>query len=240
MRTSIFAVYGVPQLALLLVVAAPLIGQNPAIPAGSGRIQGTVFDENGRPLAKTLVVANNRTVLPFSQTAQSGPLGAFDLQGLPAGTYELCVTVVSAKHLDPCQWSTPGTGAVILAAGQTSSGNRLQVKTASKLQIRIQDPDQHLSPRSATTEPPQIVMGVLTPAGITAAPVLVATDKGGRLYEISVALDLPLMLTVTPKHLQIADEQGLPVAASSAMNFQHVSTATTQKSFTFTVVNRTD
>jgi hypothetical protein len=179
-------------------------------------------------------------VLPFSQTAQSGPLGAFDLQGLPAGAYVLCVGVTSAKHLDPCRWSAPGAEVVTLLAGQTSTGNRLQVKKASKLQIRILDPNQRLSPRSTHSEPPQIAMGVLTPAGITSPPVLVSTDKGGRTYEISVAFDLPLTFTIAGKHLQLADEHGSPVPVNSAANFQHVSTAPTQKSFTFFVVNRTD
>jgi len=68
---AMLTVCGVPQLTLLLLVAAPLMGQNSAIPAGSGRIQGTVFDENGRPLAKTTVIAN-RTLLPFSITTPWG------------------------------------------------------------------------------------------------------------------------------------------------------------------------
>ncbi len=144
------------------------------------------------------------------------------------------------KHLDPCEWSAPGTEVVTLAAGQISSGNRLQVKKASKLQIRIQDPHQHLSPRSSSSEPAQIAMGVLTPAGITSLPVLVSTDKSGRTYEISVAFDLPLTFAIAGKHLQIADEQGLPVPFNSASNFQHQSAAPTQKSFTFTVIGRTD
>jgi hypothetical protein len=217
MRTSMSIICVFPQLALLLLGTAPLMGQNSAIAAGSVRIQGTVFDENGAPLAKTSVFAN-RIAPPFSQSVKSGPLGSFDFRGLPTGA--------------------PGTGVMALAAVQSSIGNRLQVKKASKLQVRIQDPNQHLSPRSSWTEPPQLVMGVLTPAGITSRPVLISTDKGGRTYEISVAFDLPLTFTIAAKHLQIVDEQGLPVPASSAASFQHVSSAPTQKSFTFTVQRR--
>jgi carboxypeptidase family protein len=238
MRRSMPTVCGFPQLALLLLGAAPLIAQISAI-AGAAGIQGRVFDESGAPLAMTAVFAN-RIAPAFSQAVKSGPLGTFDLQGLPAGTYVLCVKVVSSIHLDPCLWSAPGTAVITLAAGQNSIGNRLQVRRASKLQVRIQDPHQHLSPRSGPTEPPQLAMGVLTPTGITSRPVLVSTDKGGRTYEISVPFDLPLTFTMVPKHLQLADEQGLPVPASSATSFQHSSTASAQKSFTFTVLNRTD
>jgi len=58
MRTSMSIICVFPQLALLLLGTAPLMGQNSAIAAGSVRIQGTVFDENGAPLAKTSVFAN--------------------------------------------------------------------------------------------------------------------------------------------------------------------------------------
>jgi hypothetical protein len=237
MRTVISPVRASAALALLVLSVAPLMGQNPS---KGGNIQGTVFGETGGPVVGALVTAS-RAAPAFSQTARSGPGGAFDLDGLPAGAYTLCVQVPGAGHLDPCRWSaTPTT--VTLSAGQISAGNRLVLKRASVLQVRIQDPDQYLSPRSAFVDPPQLLLGVLTPVGATSPAILSSTDRSGRTYEIAVAFDTPLTVAVSGKHVRITDTQGAAIQNSSAsLNFMHTSSAAAiQPSFTFVVAGRTD
>src|SRR6266511_345944 len=104
----------------------------------TGSIRGVVVNEGGGPIEGAFVVADRiPPAIRFSQTAKSGPGGAFQVDGLPPGTYRFCVQVPGDDLLDPCHWSATQT-TVTLSAGQTSAGNRIVLKRASKLQIRIE------------------------------------------------------------------------------------------------------
>ncbi len=198
------------------------------------------MDEGGAPIAGAFVIANRVGPSALGKSSRSATDGAFNVPNLPDGSYTLCVKSPAVARLDPCEWSAAPTTAV-LSGGKSSAGNRLIVKKASTLQVRIEDPNHHLAPRSSTNEAPQIVMGVLTPAGTTSPAVLLSTDRTGRTYQITTGFDLPLTFTLSAKHLKIVDESGFAAQNNGSLrSFQHASGASSQPSFTYTVVGRTD
>lgn len=228
----------------ILVLCSVVFGQavSSGIPATAptGSIQGKVLGDGLKPVAGAFVTASRRLPVPLSQTARTAPDGSFQVERLPEGAYTLCVQVPDGGHLDPCQWSASPVSAT-LSTGQKVTGLQIALRKTSKLRVRIEDPNHHLAPRSVRTEAPQISLGVITPLGATSPAVLTSTDANGRTYEIAVALDVPLSLTVVGKHLILADANGSKVTSSGAvLNFQHVTGSANQTSYTFVVAGRTE
>src|SRR6516162_2840394 len=104
---------------------------------GTGGIQGTVTDaSNNKPIAGAFVIAIRSGLPPLSQTAQTGADGSYQLQGLAAGAYSLCVQAPGDGYLDPCQFGDVAQQ-ITLTAGQQSVGNVTKLKPASILKIRL-------------------------------------------------------------------------------------------------------
>ncbi|MGH9718802.1 MAG: carboxypeptidase-like regulatory domain-containing protein [Bryobacteraceae bacterium] len=215
---------------MALLSAASLCAQNTA------SIQGVVAGEDGKPVAGAHVIAI-RAMPPYSTSEKTAQDGAFALSRLPDGAFKLCVYVRDANYLDPCQWSTTQTQ-VSVSPGQVSSGNRVVLKRASKLRIRIQDPERHLAQLSSSDpDAPRILMGVLTPGAISAL-VQTSTDQSGRNYEASVPFDTPLTFYVSPKRLDVRDDKGAAIQSNVRVNFQHNTGAAAQPAHTFVVAGR--
>jgi len=176
----------------------------------------------------------------ISRTTKSASNGTFNIGSLPAGSYIVCIQSngLAGSHLDPCEWSNnPDT--FTIAPGQSAFLRQALIKQASTLQIRINDPSQFLAPRSVHEEPPEVTMELLTPSGKKVHPVLSSTDRTGRTYELRVAFDTPLHLSVSGKHVALNDDRGAAVqAAGSLLSFQHTTADPNPKSFTFTVSSR--
>ena len=74
-----------------------------------------------KPIPAALVMAVASGAPAFSKNTRSGGDGAFQIQGLPAGKYSLCVQAPADAYLDPCQWNgSPST--VVLASGPAPAG----------------------------------------------------------------------------------------------------------------------
>src|SRR5947207_1088061 len=145
MRMLTYSVRNLFWTPLLILHCAPIQAQFGPL---TGTIRGAVVDEGGGPIAGAFVVADRlEPATRFSQASTPGPGSAFEINGLPPGTYRLCLQDPTGGHLDPCFWSaTPTT--VTLTAGGTSAGNNIVFKKGSSLQIRIEDPRHLLSPSS--------------------------------------------------------------------------------------------
>jgi len=127
---------------------------------GTGGIQGTVTDaSNNKPIAGAFVIAIRSGLPPLSQTAQTGAGGSYQLLGLPAGGYSLCVQVLGDGYLDPCQFGGPGPQ-ITLAAGQQSAGNVTKLKPASLLKIRVNDSGGLLTQKTKDSHDPDLLIGV--------------------------------------------------------------------------------
>jgi hypothetical protein len=118
-------------LILTLTISFAVIAQTTA------SVQGTVTDAgNNKAIGGAFVIAIRSGLPPLSQTTQTGADGNFQLQGLPAGAFSLCVQVPGDGYLDPCQFGGLAYS-VTLTASQQSTGNVMKLKPASILKVRL-------------------------------------------------------------------------------------------------------
>ena len=114
---------------LILSLAAPsAIGQT-----ATGSIQGTILDAKTlKPVSAAWVIASRAGAPPFTKNTKTGGDGAFQIQGLMAGNYSLCVQVAGDQYLDPCLWNGI-PAAVTVSYGQALSGISVKLAAASVL-----------------------------------------------------------------------------------------------------------
>ena len=124
---------------LSLIIPAA-IGQT-----GTASIAGTVLDaKTQKPIPAALVMAVRSGPPPLSRNTKSGGDGAFQIQGLTAGRYSLCVQAPGDGYLDPCQWNGSPT-TITLVSGQAAAEVSLRLTPASVLTIQVKDAQKILS-----------------------------------------------------------------------------------------------
>ena len=173
----------------------------------TGSIQGTVADaRNNKPVAGAFVTAIRAGLPPFSQTAQTGADGSYELRSLPVGAYSVCVQVAGDGYLDPCQFG--GTAQLInLSTGQQFTGSITKLKPASVLKIRLNDAGGLLAQTTKDGHEPDLLIGVFGsgPQRTFYPAHLAARDKAGSDYQVAVPLDTPLNLSAASNSLNLAD-----------------------------------
>src|SRR6266496_498535 len=84
-------------LVLLLAVHAAMAQTGTT---GAASISGTVLDAKTlKPVPAALVIASRAGAPPFTWNTKSGGDGAFQIQGLTAGNYSLCVLAAGDQYL---------------------------------------------------------------------------------------------------------------------------------------------
>jgi len=148
-----------PVLFLLLVTIPAFRGQT----AVAG-MAGTVVDaKTGKPVPAALVMAVQTGLPPLS--TRTGGDGAFQIDGLAAGKYSLCVQAQSDGYLDPCQWNgSPMT--VTVVSGQAATGVVLRLTPASALNIQVLDSQKVLTQATKDGRRPELTVGVWGPDGL--------------------------------------------------------------------------
>jgi len=130
----------VKSILILLFAIHAALGQT-----GTASVQGTVLDaKTQKPVPAAWVIAVRAGPPPFTRNTKSGGDGAFQIQGLTAGNYSLCVQVEGDQYLNMCQWNGNPTP-VALTSTQAVSGILLKLTAASILTIQVQDPLKVLS-----------------------------------------------------------------------------------------------
>ncbi len=116
---------------LLLATAVPAAAEDPPAPAaGSAVLHGVVRDQNGEPLVGATVVATS-PVLHGTQAVISDEAGAWAIENLPPGTYE--VTVYYSEV------TLNRTGVIAVAGKRTQVMLKIDTRAAGGEVITISD-----------------------------------------------------------------------------------------------------
>ncbi len=181
-------------------LAGGLLAQN------EGAVHGAAVTEDNQPLVNVRVTATRQYaegVSAFSLSATTRPDGAFSLEGLPPGTYRVCVHA-PAGMLDPCHWSqTPPT--VTLAPGEVVDTFRITVPRGALVKVRLKDAGKLLSKNEGKKADASVLVGVWTDRGLFYPAAVVAEDSGGRDHAITVPYDLAVTLSAHSKFFKLAD-----------------------------------
>jgi hypothetical protein len=204
--------------------------------SSGGGIQGTIIGAGNKPLPGAFVTATAAGLPPVSKTIQSANDGTFQIQGLPAGTYSICVQVPGGGYIDPCQFG----GAIkplTLTAGQQSNGTVLKLQTGSVLKIHLNDTSGLLAQQTKQGRNPDLLLGVFGGPQRTFYPAhQVGADKSGSDYQLTVPLDMPMTLVISSKSLKLADASGTALPSNASQQaFQHATGDSNPKAFVFTV-----
>ena len=218
------------------------------IPAAFGQtrtasIAGTVLDgKTQKPIPAALVMAVRSGLPPLSKNTKTGGDGAFQIQGLPAGEYSLCVQAPGDGYLDPCQWNGNPT-TVTLASGQAAAGVTLRLTAASVLTIQVQDAQKVLSQKSKDGRRPELTLGVWGPKGLYyPAHASGSPSAGGNLYsvlayQIAVPRDAALKFHIASRDVHLGDAAGAALPGNTSQQaFQHATGDPNPRSFAFTVL----
>jgi hypothetical protein len=225
-----------------------------ALPAAFGQtgtagVAGKVLDaKTSAPVSAAWVIASRAGAPPLVKNTKSGGDGAFQIQGITAGSYSICVQAAGDQYLDPCQWNGSPT-TVTLTSGQAASGIAVKLTAASILNIQVQDPQKALSQTTKDGRRPDLALGVWGPKGLYyPAHVLGganATVAGGPSvpggasysYRLAVPLDSTLNFSIASHDLQLGDSNGVALPGNASQQaFQHATGDANPKSFAFTVL----
>lgn len=218
----------------------------PAQSVSGGSIQGTVTDDQNKPVAGALVTVNRTLAAsakvaqtPFSRTIKTASDGSFLVQGLAPGTYSSCAQVPGDGYVSGCHWAPPLE--ITVSNGQTVRTG-LRISKGSILKVRVLDPANVASQKSKR---PAILMGVWDGHGHFIPVHNTATDKAGMDYQLTIPYNRPLNFQIVSSKLKLSDAAGVSLAPSiSAQNangnanqtaFQHNSGDPNPKSFQFTI-----
>jgi len=223
------------ELLVKYVVVVSLLALRAAFgQTATGSIAGKVLDaKTAKPISAAWVIANRAGAPPLMKNTKSGGDGAFQIQGLTAGTYSICVQAAGDQYLDPCQFNGSPT-TVTLTSGQTASGIAVTLTAASILTIQVQDPQQALSQTTKDGRRPDLTLGVWGPKGlyypahVSGAPnATVAAGPSPQgvasySYRLAVPLDTALNFYIASHDLQLGDSNGVALSGNASQQaFQH-------------------
>ena len=202
-----------------LLTAAFCLGQ-------TARVTGTVVDALGQPIAGALVRAAMRSsakpipltsdrppaFMPVAAAVPSGTKGDFQIEGLYAATYAMCVYKPQSTVLDPCLWSdTPVV--VTLAEGSTSSGVTVSAAQGTIVKIRILDPTGFLNANPGKDD---LRIGINRGKSPLIPVLPTSRDSVGKTMTVAVPIGQPLNFMVASTGLALAGEGGASLGAEES------------------------
>lgn len=207
---------GTCLIALAVLMRGVLPAQKPAAPAATSSqtatVSGTVVSSTGTPLSAILVVNPNTHASLTNLTTTSSSNGSFQFSNVPAGTYQMCITVQSAAYVDPCLWN-PGGTLIPIAASQALTGQVIQVQQAAVLHVRINDPQDLRNAAQTNGAPRAIVMGVVAQGNLL---LPTSTDATGFDQQVAIPAGTVVPFTIMPIGLSMTDSSGNAVPATGA------------------------
>jgi hypothetical protein len=231
---------------VFLLVVYPALGQTKT--TASASVSGTVIEATTlKAVPAALVTASRAGAPPFSRNTKSGGDGAFQIQGLEAGDYLVCVQAMSGPYLDPCQWNGNPVG-IKLSAAQAAIGIKIALTPATVLNVEVKDAQKALRQLTKDGRRPDLSIGVWGPrglyypaleAGVTPGNAAAQASATARTYRLAIPADTPLNLHVASRDVRLGDANGVALPNNASQQaFQHAKGAGNQRSFTFTVLGR--
>ncbi len=231
----------------LVIVIAMTLGSISAQTMNVGPAQGSVTDDQGKPLSGAkisyrrigqLVGPASHPVpaageIPTQGLALSDSAGLYRLPTVPVGDYLLCGTVPSGPYLDPCKWQS----AIHVNVGNASvSAPTVALRKGVFLNVQINDPSG-LLPKVVDRlfQAGNLVVGIKFAQGAYLGAENMTLDATGRSYQMAIPAGVPLSLWLFSRGISITDSTGKSVAPNGAtIPFQAV--AGQNQTFIFTVM----
>ncbi len=180
--------------------------------AQAGSLAGLVTDESNKPISGAFITAHRETLPIASGRARAAANGTFQVNGLPAGSYTVCVQVPGSDFLDTCEWYILPLR-VDVKAGQAVAGLKFKLHKGAIVHVRLNDPGKLLERSSTAKAVPSVLMGVQTIRGLLRPVTLVSKDATGTTHAVTVPFDTALNFTVLSPQVSLSDEKGTPLAA---------------------------
>ncbi|MCW5981199.1 MAG: carboxypeptidase regulatory-like domain-containing protein [Bryobacteraceae bacterium] len=198
---------------LIAPISGVLVWLCCALP-GYPQIKGKILDDaSGVPVAGATVIAAEAPKAfsptgPTIQRATSQSDGTYSFDGLPLGSYHLCVHH-PGDYLDPCQW--PQGSLKSVSPGGPPVDIRLQ--KGARLCVRVYDPEDLASQVSKSGPVPLVPVNALITADAAVLRPLLPVQTGERQYEYcSLAPpDTDFTLTVSSAAFLLADNDGTAI-----------------------------
>lgn len=175
-----------------------------------GGVSGVVRSPDGTPVAGVTVGYLRQP--PFNRSAgkkvsaRTGTDGSFQLTGMAAGSYTICVQgPPDAGWLDPCLWSDPPE-AVHLTPGQSLTALTITLRRATTLEVRVTDPGRFLDDNEGKRPLSQAIFGVWTPKRVFVRAHRSTANATSRVYLVAVPQATPLRVGVISSLYQLRGE----------------------------------
>jgi hypothetical protein len=192
-------------------------------------ITGSLFGDDGKPLVKGIVRAKLITGtrssngkpsgLPSEFTAATDDKGAYRLEGLSLGNYEVCARAPGTDWLESCDFGgkpqvigVPASSPPGLLARTDIAGPKLVLRGGGVILVRIDDSTGLLA-KSAQNH---VLVGM--EANAFRPGVVVKSDGTGRTYRMLAPKGVPVSIVVGSSDLQLADVKSNGIGRSTKVS----------------------
>ncbi len=205
---------------ILCACAAAALGQ-------TGRITGTVVDDSGAPIQGASVAASlwssakpvpfvagrPPAFMPVAAKALSGSKGEFQVEGLSAGEYHICVEKPEAAVLNPCLWADPPVS-VDVGEGATVIGVSVVAAKGVTLNVRVQDVKGLLKANPAADD---VRVGTSHRTSPFIPGIVSGRDPAGKSLSVIVPRGQAATISVSSSSFALADEEGVSLVGTDLL-----------------------
>ena len=182
----------------------------------SGQINGLIEDPDGKPIPQANVAILVRPPAlptdpfqPFNAEVTTDANGKFNVTGVPAGRYAVCVSVPNSNLLPPCAWERPSL--VALATGQTLSLAPIRLKKGVDLYVRVNDLSGTEAAKEGRVAGASLLLGVRVTNGPFVHIPRTASDTKGFDHHLFVPPATDLSVIAFSQAFTLLDSSGAAV-----------------------------